>query len=127
VIAIGCDSSSRHFSDRLIKKIARSRSRKELGELCAGLPRDKWPGWMKTALSAARLAPSAVNRQPWRFTVAAEAVTVSVDSLKDTYRIPKRLDCGIAMLNLEVGAGHAGVEGEWEPLRPPGVARFSVR
>lgn len=52
-------------------------------------------------------------------------ITVAVDNLHDTYNIPKRLDCGIAMLHLELGALAAGVTGTWEFLLPPRAATVS--
>jgi hypothetical protein len=67
-----------------------------------------------------------MNRQPWRFEVGTNTITVAVDNLHDTYNIPKRLDCGIAMLHLELGALAAGVNGTWEFLLPPRVARFTL-
>jgi len=73
-----------------------------------GLNRE-WPDWIISALEAARMAPSAVNRQPWRFSVEEDdSIKISVDSFRDPYRISKRLDCGIAMVHIEVGAGHIG-------------------
>ncbi len=39
--------------------------------------------------------------------------------------ISKRLDCGIAMLHLELGARAAGTSGSWEFLKSPGVAQFN--
>ncbi len=38
----------------------------------------------------------------------------------------KRLDCGIAMLHIELGALSKGVKGRWELLKQPQVARFVV-
>ncbi|OIQ58601.1 hypothetical protein MOTE_17890 [Moorella thermoacetica] len=90
-----------------------------------GLPAAKGPDWVQVALEAARLAPSAVNRQPWRFTVAGDSITVAVDNLQDTFNLPKRLDCGIAMLHIEVAALYYGVRGRWQFLDAPQVARFS--
>lgn len=52
-------------------------------------------------------------------------ITVAVDNLHGTYNIPKRLDCGITMLHLELGALAAGVTGTWEFLLPPRVARVT--
>lgn len=73
-----------------------------------------WPGWARAAVEAARLAPSAMNRQPWRFSYADGRVTVSYEG-EDAYkRVSKRLDCGIAMVHFEIGARHAGVAGRWE-------------
>jgi len=60
--------------------------------------------WMQKALEAARLAPSAVNRQPWRFLIEENAVTITAPSSINIFRVPYRIDCGIAMLHLELGA-----------------------
>jgi hypothetical protein len=58
--------------------------------------------------------------------VEPEQITISVDSLKETFHISKRLDCGIAMLHLEIAALNDGVKGLWEFLETPKVARFRV-
>jgi len=101
---------------------------KQVEELIKGKKGTPWPQWVKTALEAARVAPSAVNRQPWRFTVESDSITVSVNNLKDTLNISKRLDCGIAMLHIEVALLQRGMRGAWEFLDSPHVARFnSVR
>lgn len=98
--------------------------RAPLRRLWSGMPEDMVPAWMWSAMEAARLAPSAVNRQPWRFLLDAEGITVAVGGLWDTYGISRRLDCGIAMLHLEAGAYVHGVRGGWTFLAPPDVARF---
>jgi len=66
--------------------------------------------WQQYAVECARKAPSAVNRQPWSFVVEDNAVIVKNTS--DNYGYG-RLDCGIAMLHIELGAAHVGVYGEW--------------
>jgi hypothetical protein len=83
--------------------------------------------WMLKALEAARLAPSAVNRQPWRFLVEKDSVTI-IESISTNWfgRISYSLDCGIAMLHLELGALAAGVRGEWTLLDSPQVAKYSI-
>ncbi len=100
--------------------------RKPLSEMVSGLDKKEWPDWIKVALEAARLAPSAVNRQPWRFYVEPHSITISVDSSLLEWGISKRLDCGIAMLHVEVAALDCGVKGRWELLKAPQVARFTV-
>ena len=100
--------------------------RKPLAEMVSGLDERQWPDWIKSALAAARLAPSAVNRQPWRFYVEPNSITVSADSTLLEWGISKRLDCGIAMLHIEVAALDSGVKGRWELLEAPQVARFTV-
>lgn len=112
--------------EKTMTGFGRTHRRKSLAELVTGLGRSEWPSWMEPALEAARLAPSAVNRQPWRFRVDAQGVTVSVDSPRFNVGISKRLDCGIAMLHLEVAALARGVKGAWELVQPPDVARFTV-
>jgi nitroreductase len=100
--------------------------RKPLMEMVSGLDKNEWPGWVKAALEAARLAPSAINRQPWRFYVEPDSITISVNSPLLEWGISKRLDCGIAMLHIEVAALDCGVKGRWELLKAPQVARFTV-
>jgi len=126
VTPIGYASEEWSLEERIMTGFGRSSRRKPLSELVTGLPEGKWPTWVKAALEAARLAPSAVNRQPWRFFVKPQSITVSVDNLRDTYNLSKRLDCGIAMLHVEVAARCHGVRGAWESLEPTGVARFLV-
>jgi len=40
--------------------------------------------------------------------------------------VAKRLDCGIAMQHIELGALSQGIHGRWELLKKPQVARFVV-
>ncbi|MBC7106437.1 MAG: nitroreductase family protein [Firmicutes bacterium] len=127
VAAVGYAPEGWTTEERLMTGFGLTHRRRPLADLVEGLDPSHWPAWVARALEAARLAPSAVNRQPWRFGVTQDAVTVTVDNLRDTYGIPKRLDCGIAMLHLEVGALAAGVRGTWEFLAPPQVARFTAR
>jgi len=101
--------------------VAGSRHRKRLEDLHRGCP--PLP-WQAKALESARLAPSARNRQPWRFEIVPEAITVRMDAPPDGDRYPKRLDCGIAMLHLELGATSGGAPGRWIFLDTPDVARY---
>ena len=112
------------FSERLLEGLAGSRRRKSLDELVL---EGSASGWASKALDAARHAPSARNRQPWRFRVQDKFITVSEDEKPSFSSISKRLDCGIAMLHLELGAGAAGVRGRWELLKSPDVGRFGIR
>ena len=115
------------FEEKILTGFGRTHRRKPLAEMVRGLEEAYWPDWVKRALEAARLAPSAVNRQPWRFEVAKDHITVAVDSDNDTYGIAKRLDCGIAMLHLELGALASGVSGSWEFMSSPRVASFKAQ
>ncbi len=124
VTPIGYTREGLSFEEKIMAGFGRNHQRKPLAELVSGLEETNWPGGVKKALEAARLAPSAVNRQPWRFEVQADNITVAVDNLNDSYNISKRLDCGIAMLHIEVAALDSMMKGQWEFLEPPEVARF---
>ncbi|MEW6587402.1 MAG: nitroreductase family protein, partial [Nitrospirota bacterium] len=125
VTPVGYAPKKTSFEERLLTGFGQTHKRKNLSEVSSGLSQNKWPEWIRKSLQAARVAPSAVNRQPWRFLVGSDGITVSVDNLKDSYEIPKRIDCGIAMMHIEIAANVCGVAGKWELLDPPGVARFS--
>ena len=123
---IGHATQERSLTERTMIGLFRPHNRKPLSELADGLEESQWPAWIKAALEAARLAPSAVNRQPWRFALDHSSITVSVDTPKRNLSIDKRLDCGIAMLHIEVAALNCGVKVKWELLESPQVAKFTV-
>lgn len=121
---VGYPKARPSLTDRTFKAIAGSARRKSLEELVEGgrVPE----GGVKTAIEAARLSPSANNRQPWRFRADGRAVTVFTDNDKREWKLSRRLDCGIAMLHFELGARAAGLPGEWEFLEAPKVARYAL-
>ncbi|MDO5111073.1 MAG: nitroreductase family protein [Clostridia bacterium] len=88
------------------------RPRKTLAAL-TGLSQEaliELPEWQQLALSCARLAPSAVNGQPWEFRVEGESISVVRTGANFGFG---RLDQGIAMLHVELGAAHGGMSGSW--------------
>lgn len=119
---VGYPAAKPNLTDRTFKAIAGSARRKPLEELVEGGRAPQ--GMVKSALEAARLSPSANNRQPWRFRVDDRAVTILTDNDKKEWKISRRLDCGIAMLHFELGARTAGLAGEWEFREAPEVARY---
>ncbi len=89
------------------------RPRKSLEEL-TGLTQEQLqalPDWQQSALSCARLAPSAVNRQPWRFSPNEKGIEVTQTGSNFGYG---GVDLGIAMLHIELGAAHGSVSGAWQ-------------
>jgi hypothetical protein len=126
VTPVGCVAEEWSFEEKAMAGFGRSHRRKPLSDLVTGPPEKEWPIWIRAALEAARLAPSAVNRQPWRFLVREESITLSTDDLNDSYGISKRLDCGIAMLHIEVACRVHGIAGGWRFLDPPGVATWQI-
>jgi len=100
--------------------------RKPLQGMVSGLAETGWPDWAKAAVEAARLAPSAMNRQPWGFDIDKSGITVSIKDRGPEFNVARRLDCGIAMLHIELGALSKGVKGQWELLKQPQVGKFTV-
>jgi Putative TM nitroreductase len=124
VTPVGYAPAEKNGQEKLMSGLVKSRSRKPLARLVSGeIP----AGWMEKALEAARLAPSAQNRQPWRFRIEEGSVVIAADKSLSASTISKRLDCGIAMLHFELGALAAGAPGRWEILAAPDVARFIIR
>ncbi len=92
-----------------------NRKRKPLSATC-GLDEAQikaLPAWQRSALECAALAPSAINRQPWKFVVAQGTIQV-LDAGGNFGYGP--LDRGIAMLHVAVGAFNAGTQGTWKPV-----------
>jgi len=126
VTPVGYPARAVTFEERAMCRFGLSRRRKPLSRMVSGLEEREWPAWMKAALEAARLAPSAVNRQPWSFHLEPDSITVSVTWLPIDMIVSRRLDAGIAMLHIEIAALVHGVQGTWEYLDNPRVARFSI-
>ncbi len=59
--------------------------------------------WQRSALDFARIAPSAMNKQPWRFVVSDGVAAARRSGLLFAAH-----DCGIAALHLELGARAEG-------------------
>ena len=123
---VGYTKKKWSLEEKIMTGFGRTHKRKSLEALINGGKNTPLSQWVKTALEAAVVAPSAVNRQPWRFSVKKDSVTVSVNNLNDTLNISKRMDCGIAMLHIEVAARWSGVRGTWELLESPQVARYEI-
>jgi hypothetical protein len=104
--------------------MAGAHQRKPVEQLAPGIAQGGWPEWAVAAVETARLAPSAVNRQPWRFRLDEGSLVIAKDSPFETPKVTKRLDIGIAMLHAELAADAYGVTGTWSDLDGNDVARF---
>jgi len=109
------------FKERVILGTARAKHRRPLDVIAPG--HEGWPTWAQRAVETARIAPSATNRQPWRFSLGDDGLSVAFAGT-DTPRVSKRLDCGIAMLHAELGARAEGVAGRWVLDGGDTVARY---
>jgi nitroreductase len=114
------------FEEKVFTLFGTMHQRKPLDSMVTGLKETDRPAWAKAALEAARLAPSATNRQPWSFDVGNDGIIVSIKASGMEFNVSKRLDCGIAMLHVELGAMSSDMTGSWEFLKKPQVARFKV-
>jgi len=124
VSPVGHASEQRPFAERLMRGTARASKRKPLTEIAPGID-GSWPAWAHAAVECARLAPSAINRQPWRFRMENGALVLG-SSGPEIPAVTKALDCGIAMLHAELGARGAGVLGTWSDVTVgPDIARFT--
>lgn len=106
VIALGKVSAPPAFAPK----------RKEVEKLC-GMSEGQLDGlgsWQKEAVLCARLAPSAMNLQPWK--IVADKTSVAVLEASVLYKKFAPLDRGICMLHAAVGAYHAGREAVWKKV-----------
>ncbi len=126
VTPVGYASRFESLVERLMTGFGLTHRRLPLSKLVNEWRADSLPEWEKVSLEAARLAPSAVNRQPWGFDVDSSGITVFVRTSSPEFNVSKRLDCGIAMLHIEVAASNFGIQGAWELLEAPRVSRFIV-
>ena len=126
VTPVGYAKEQESLEEKFMTGFGRTHKRKPLSSLVTGLEENEWPEWVRISLEAARLSPSAVNRQPWSFHVEPNAITVSVRTRGPEFNVSKRLDCGIAMLHIQVASMNSEISGKWEFLDSPPVARFTV-
>ncbi len=126
VTPVGYARRFESLEEKLMTGFGRTHRRVPISRLFSSLTQDSLPGWIRASIQAARLAPSAVNRQPWGFHMEDKSITVYVRIGGPEFSVSKRLDCGIAMLHIEVAAMICGVRGDWQFLKAPQVARFST-
>jgi nitroreductase len=87
--------------------------RKSIEQLTGVTPEDfqKLPQWQQEAAKMARIAPSARNCQPWELEIKPGSIRLICNSDNFGYGA---IDCGIAMLHIELGAAKCGVYGDWQ-------------
>jgi len=125
VTPVGYAKRFESLEEKLMTGFGRTHRRLPISKLISGTGHNELPEWVRTSIEAARYAPSAINRQPWCFDVEEDSITVYIRTSGPEFSISKRLDCGIAMLHIEVAAMNCGVKGEWQLLNAPHVAKFS--
>ncbi len=126
VTPVGYARRFESLEEKSMTGFGRTHQRLPISRLISGLGQGDLPEWVRSSIQAARLAPSAVNRQPWGFNMTENSILVYVRAGVTEFGVSKRLDCGIAMLHIEVAAVNCGVRGEWQFLKDPQVAMFSA-
>lgn len=120
VTPVGYSSESYNITRHFISKLFPHRERKSLDVLCPDGYDQDWPGWVKNAINTASAAPSRLNRQPWRFYYGEDRIVLDCKGEPSAF---KRLECGIALLHLEIGAKDGGADGRIE-FGEMGLASF---
>ena len=124
VSPIGYALAEETVGERALAGLAGSHRRRPVRELAPAAADGGWPAWAVAAVETARLAPSASNRQPWRFRFEDGGLVVAKDNFIETPGPTKRLDVGIAMLHVDLAVAVHGVDGAWTDLGGADVARF---
>lgn len=143
LIALGHPAARRSLQDRIVTGMAKSRSRRSLGELVRVM--DEWAGGptaargghqpgaantefygepLRRCLEAVRIAPSASNKQPWRFVLShkGKSEVLTIGLYLDEDRLynnalgeakMQHIDMGIAMRHFADAARETGLPGSW--------------
>lgn len=112
---VGHAKASPSLSERVAGMDKRSSGRLPLEVLATSGCVSHAGGFYRKMLEAARLAPSPMNRQAWRFSLdQAGRLCVSTAGADPMMGLSGRVDCGIAMLHMDVAAQAEGFEGRWD-------------
>jgi nitroreductase len=115
VCALGYPAQARlgRFHDRTVRRLAGGHRRKPLTDIVFSghwgrpwTPEGADPT-LVAVLEHARLAPSATNRQPWRFVVRPDDVALALTR-------PAPIDGGIVMAHFALASAALGGGGRWE-------------
>ena len=127
VSPVGYAANKMSFRETMMRKGIKADSRNGFEELFfdgsfnTPLTEEK-AGALKGALEAMRLAPSAVNRQPWRVVVSGDKAHFYKKQSKgfvsaDGWDIQK-IDIGIALCHFELAANESGIDVTLETADP---------
>lgn len=113
ITPIGYEVPEKALLDRVLKAVMKTHLRKSWEELffMAGGEKplsEMEAGAYKDCLEAVRIAPSAVNKQPWRVCKEAGKSIFHFYTVGGMY-----LDIGIAMAHFELVAKEKGLQGTW--------------
>jgi hypothetical protein len=119
ITPLGYSAEDESAVSKFARFVVGSKNRKSLDAIFEGSPASI-PPWAVSALESARLAPSAMNRQPWLF--AWENGSMALRARGAGKRLVQ--DCGIAALHFELGALRERVSGTWDTGSEAAAAVF---
>lgn len=121
ILPIGHPVGNMHLLEHIVRGVAGSARRKPFEKLFfqadGGTPfSETAAGAFAVPLSCVRLAPSAVNKQPWRVFLSQSSACFYLDRGKDAPSSSdiRYVDMGIALCHFELGAMQAGLFGKWK-------------
>lgn len=124
ITPVGYAIQQQDWQELLFSGFGINHKRLPTGKIVEGLSFTQTQPWIEKAIIAARLAPSAINRQPWLFHISNDKITVKIRTQGPDFNVSKRLDCGIAMLHLDIVATLNKIRGNWKFLPSPFVAEY---
>ncbi len=116
ISALGYARERTTMGERATSGMVRARKRRALDTIAPGAAR--WPAWARAGVELARIAPSATNRQPWRFAQTDDGVRISLGGAI-TPGISKAPGLRHRHASLRIGRREAGGSGRWECCRVP--------
>ncbi len=108
VISIGYVKEEKGIKEKLLSSF--SKNRKSSNEILSCNEKEV-PNWVKNGIEAVRKAPSAINKQPWKYEYSKGIIKAFIDGQKHGY---EKIDLGISMLHFQLGAKNSGYVGNWE-------------
>lgn len=128
VLPIGYEKEEKSFIDKAIRRFSKCEKRKQWNEIfyfkdfSCPLTQHYTLNGFKDAFENVRLAPSAINKQPWRIVKHGEGfdfyINEEKEEKKETDYDIKRIDMGIAMCHFELTCKELGIDGYFEVRAP---------
>ena len=125
---IGYESDKKRILDKLLKLKSKARVRKEWKEIFflenfnSPILDKKDVREFEEVLENLRLAPSAVNKQPWRILKSEDDFHFYKDEGKNNYKLKgvdiQRIDIGIALCHFDLTCKKIGLSGEFIKNEP---------
>jgi len=122
---LGYPAEKKSITEKLMRKMVNADNRLDWGEIFFNgdfsQPLAEGSSEYAFALEMLRLAPSAVNKQPWRVVVCGDKIHFykkPMSGAEITAIDMQRIDLGIAMCHFDLAAKEQGIAGHFEIAKP---------